>query len=526
MRTRVVVSLLVLSITSVAFLVLRPGMGSTADRSVVDLTGVASSANCSPCHERVAEGTGDDITFSHAMHLLFSCDSCHLGVAHKSGKTARPTMQSCFSCHGLLHGPGGLIAERDCLSCHKEGDVLRPASHVKDWAAKPHADVSKMSGPNDCMMCHTAFVDCDRCHQQEKVDVGPMPRVYLRLLPERETRPSVIVDTAATPTMSSCTFCHDRIDTDRNPDVVFVHEPHIERGFKCDDCHASFPHLPRAQTRPDMLSCYRCHSLKHAAWGDVAPEECKDCHPESFKLEPSDHGIVFKSGGHAEKATAAMSECTMCHESAICVPCHVGGELMPDKTKSPQVLPATHLKREWRPEHGTEYLGQRGACSICHTNESCLTCHQTAMPHPSQWLSRHAVGNGYPKDDCKTCHLDREDCHQCHHAKVAKLELIAENCVDCHEEMKTEPATKIKNIGLAEHAVHFDVVERVGRPYVCDDCHIGFSTAHVLQPASPTQVHDLRLCYDCHGNLDVRKLQIAPWPGSELCRRCHTDLKI
>jgi hypothetical protein len=41
-----------------------------------------------------------------------------------------------------------------------------------------------------------------------------------------------------------------------------------------------------------------------------------------------------------------------------------------------------------------------------------------------------------------------------------------------------------------------------------------------------TGPHDMRVCYDCHGGVDIQGIQIAPWAGSELCRRCHSDLNI
>jgi hypothetical protein len=74
--------------------------------------------------------------------------------------------------------------------------------------------------------------------------------------------------------------------------------------------------------------------------------------------------------------------------------------------------------------------------------------------------------------------------------------------------------------------VHFNVAESKGRPYVCEDCHIGFTATSVFEPALKTQVHDLRVCYDCHGNLDVNNVVIAPYPGKELCYRCHKQLNL
>ena len=40
------------------------------------------------------------------------------------------------------------------------------------------------------------------------------------------------------------------------------------------------------------------------------------------------------------------------------------------------------------------------------------------------------------------------------------------------------------------------------------------------------QGHDLRLCYQCHGQLDYNNKLIAPYTGSTLCLRCHQNLKL
>ena len=174
--------------------------------------------------------------------------------------------------------------------------------------------------------------------------------------------------------------------------------------------------------------------------------------------------------------------------------------------------------------HGGLYLAQEGLCAVCHTPESCNQCHITTMPHPVTWLTDHANMNGSLTNDCGVCHTDREFCQDCHHDSVRSVALIPENCVECHEEMKTEPATAIEVAGLAEHSVHFNVEEKKGEPYYCDDCHIGFGAGgvHVVNPA--TGPHDMRICYECHGALDFQNVLIAEYRGAELCLRCHTDL--
>lgn len=500
-----------------------PGTGQSS--ATADLTAPVTSINCDPCHARIAETDVPGLVFSHGNHLLVDCRACHVRAPHEEGATYRPVMDVCFACHGLEHGPQGILAAGECVDCHTPRHTMRPASHVKDWAGEPHADFAVREGTNRCMMCHDARADCDECHAVEAPGVLGITPVYFRNVPAEEERVSVPLDTRTVPTMGSCVFCHPEIDRTDNGRIVFEHDPHLRRDFKCEACHEVFPHQPDRTIVPDMQSCYRCHSLQHAGWGDVATEDCLACHPANFQLVPVDHTPEFVIGGHKDSANADVKRCTMCHVSSFCVPCHNGQAELANGATSPVVIPEDHRKPEWKPDHGRLFLGQEGSCSVCHTQQYCTTCHVTAMPHPAQWVTTHA-DNGYPQDDCRVCHEDRETCQECHHSQVESNVLARENCVDCHEEMKTEPPTAIKNIGLAEHAVHFDVEERVGRTYVCSDCHIGFTVARVMQPSQQTQVHDLRICYDCHGNLDVNNRIIAPYPGSELCRRCHTDLKI
>lgn len=492
---------------------------------VVDLTAPVESVNCTPCHATLGETDLPNLKFSHGAHLLVKCVACHQTPPHESGTVTRPTMQSCFLCHGVSHGDQGALAAAGCAKCHTPKHTLRPRSHIADWKAKPHAEVGLRNGVNECMMCHEAARDCDACHVREKVDIGKMPGIYQRTIPVEPALPPVKVDTNATPTMSACIHCHATLDDMRDESVIFAHDTHIKRSYDCDTCHKEFPHRSDKTTVPEMLTCYQCHGLTHAAQGEVATEKCEDCHPPKFELEPKDHTVAFKSGTHKKPAVDDTTRCTMCHKSDFCADCHAGGQRLADGRKSPIVLPANHRKPEWKPDHGQLFLSQQGACSTCHTTQSCNRCHVTPMPHPADWLTGH--GEIEIKDkDCNVCHADRSTCQDCHHNNLDSQQLVAKNCVGCHEVMKNPKPTTIKNTGLAEHAVHFKVEERTGEPYVCNDCHIGFSQMKVSRPKSPTQAHDLRLCYDCHGALDIDQTLIAPWPGSELCRRCHTDLQL
>jgi hypothetical protein len=150
------------------------------------------------------------------------------------------------------------------------------------------------------------------------------------------------------------------------------------------------------------------------------------------------------------------------------------------------------------------------------------------MPHPADWLSDHTPDPGIGREDCNVCHTNRDRCQQCHHDQVKRAELVRENCVPCHDIMAQEPATEIGHKGFAEHAVHFDVAEKTsnGRPYRCDDWHVSFGSSSVADKAEAQQGHDLRLCYTCHGALDVENRLIAPYRGADLCRQCHKDINI
>ncbi|TLM78896.1 MAG: hypothetical protein FDZ75_08915 [Actinobacteria bacterium] len=239
-------------------------------------------------------------------------------------------------------------------------------------------------------------------------------------------------------------------------------------------------------------------------------------------------------GAHGKRANSDPAYCAMCHKSVFCVGCHRGEKTSPN-APGHAVIPAAHRRVEWRTTHGKLYLDGKGSCGSCHTDASCKRCHKTVMPHPTGWIENHKPEPGVTAEDCNVCHTNRNTCQKCHHQKVEKSELVAENCTPCHEEMKQKPATSIKNKGFAEHAVHFNVAKKKpdGKPYTCDDCHIGYTTASTQAQQNgmntgglPAAGHDVRLCYGCHGAVDYQNQVIAPYPGAALCVRCHSDLNV
>jgi hypothetical protein len=311
--------------------------------------------------------------------------------------------------------------------------------------------------------------------------------------------------------------------------VIFAHATHLQKAFKCVDCHTTFAHGPDTTARPSMPTCYQCHGLTHAMRGLVATEKCVDCHPSDFVLRPTDHTADFVKKTHKVTANTSPEQCAMCHAADFCTACHQGRPKTRGGPNRPQVIPADHLLQPFAVQHGKDFLAQKGACGSCHDSPSCERCHSTPMPHPADWTASHALATDLNAQDCKVCHPQQQTCQECHHQTLRGAELILKNCVVCHPQMAALPATAVKPSGLAEHAVHFAVAKKLGKPYRCEKCHVGFG----YQPVQPvgvapslSQGHDLRSCYDCHGALDYRNVLIAPYPGSQLCRRCHSDLNL
>ncbi len=518
--------------TFLLWLMPQMGRGQAPVVPVIDTAAQVEASQCVPCHATLGATTRPGLIFNHGNHLVVSCSGCHYQMPHQAGATQQVPMEVCYTCHGVQHGPQGELATSACEKCHTPSFNLRPANHTKDFAAKPHADYAKKNGVNDCMMCHKGPKDCDACHEQQSVPVGKMPATYQSVILAKPKPASVKIYPDRGTTMSQCAYCHPDLDSPgafMKGRLIFAHGAHIERSFQCDTCHSTFTHEPGTIARADMLSCYRCHGLVHASRGLVAGQECKKCHPPGFDLKPADHTTEFVKTTHKKAATKSPESCAMCHPSQFCVDCHTGKNVKTGGPSTP-VIPVDHKKTAWVSGHGKLYLAGAGACGSCHDDPSCKRCHKTVMPHPTDWLTGHAKAGKLDSADCNVCHIDRSTCQECHHATVKRAELIEKNCTgQCHPEMAQQPPTAIKNKGFAEHAVHFNVAKEKGEPYVCDDCHVGFSTVFTAaaHTASLQQVgHDVRLCYTCHGALDYRNIQIAKYPGAQLCLRCHTNLNI
>lgn len=506
-----------------------PLAGDAKSPQPVDTSAPTTKAQCASCHLDIGTVDVPGLTFDHGSHILHSCDSCHDRFPHReNGYSDRVPMETCFACHGVKHGNTGELAASECEACHTKSFTLRPATHVKDWKAKPHATASKTDA-NRCMMCHEASEDCNPCHAKEEVKLAPLPDVYQPVVHPRSPGPAITIFPGGSPSMSQCVYCHPDIDNIAPGRIIFAHAEHIRRNYDCAVCHPRFAHAPTGPIAPDMISCYRCHGLYHNGNGIVAEgDKCEKCHPPGFQLVPDNHTRKFIDSQHKVRATVEQAYCAMCHQPEFCIDCHNGKSESSNAPDEP-VVPKSHRGNRWLKQHGPLYLERKGACGTCHDDKSCRRCHKTTMPHPPGWAENHRPEVGVTPQDCNICHQDDSNrCQSCHHKQVLQGELVRPACVPCHPEMNKVPATDIRNKAFAEHAVHFDVATKPGvyrkpKPYRCYECHVDF-TSSVAMSNDPTQGHDLRLCYSCHGAVDEQNVMIAPYKGASLCLRCHRAL--
>jgi Cytochrome c7 and related cytochrome c len=524
----VALAAVVLVLVSAAATMAADDSPTTLSTKVID-TGapVTDSSQCTPCHLDIGTVKKPGLIFGHGNHLLISCDGCHSRMPHADGRTDSVPMEVCFACHGVRHGPQGPLATADCRKCHTPSFDLVPADHkpLGSFSEKAHADSARRAGVNRCMMCHTASKDCNDCHAEKHVNIAPLTDAYVSVIGQRPKPPSVKIYPSGPTNMAQCQYCHPDLDDIVPGRLIFAHAAHLQRDYSCETCHPKFGHSASGPVKPDMQSCYRCHGLQHQSQGLVATADCNKCHPPGFKLEPDNHTARFVSGGHEDRAAADPSYCAMCHKTQFCVDCHRGTSTSPNAPKQP-VVPSSHRKGNWQALHGKSFMAKKGDCGACHDDASCRRCHKTTMPHPPNWIENHKPEPGVGSDDCNICHTDRQTCQNCHHEKVATAELVASACVRCHPEAAQRPPTSIQNKGIAEHAVHFDVAKKKGRPYRCFDCHVSFGTSAEARKLELQQGHDLRLCYQCHGAVDPLNSTIAPYRGAELCLRCHKNLGI
>lgn len=363
----------------------------------IDITGEVFSDKCTPCHANYTETDNPKYVFTHGNHITYQCSTCHPVFPHSPAGTDVPDMKQCFNCHGLSHGPQGVIATGTCTDCH--GDRLpdmRPASHVPTWAKEPHVKPATERLTSECSMCHDRSF-CDECHAEERVfwdDKTPM-----------------VYDAG-----SGCLACHgsaNLIKTSalgiRSFQVVGL-EASAHRELSCPDCHTDFAYGEiDAPTEVWYINAgLSCGTADCHGTDDPATEENED---QQTAYLQSVHGTKVAEGD------MASATCGSCHGSHNIRRLDTASARRALKLSGEDMCMSCHEDR-WAnyddPYHGAAY--KRGAedapaCWECHTAHGVLPSDDPASPTNEAKLAATCSGG-----------VSGEGCHQHKNASESFIE--------------------------------------------------------------------------------------------------------
>jgi hypothetical protein len=340
----------------------------------IETEGTVFAEKCLPCHARIAESKSSEIIFTHGLHILIACSSCHSEFPHRPEGTDTPKMPECWNCHGLSHGPQGELATGKCPDCHRTPeDRLRPTWHTYDWAEAPHVEPGEEQLQTLCMMCHDGE-SCDECHEEENVVWMPDEAYVfdardgcmachgnenLIKISEGEAKSFEVTgveDSAHTDL--TCQDCHPDFKYEEGLDATNLWT--VNAGLACMDCHAeedtreavgdtgdvsivddyrgSIHGEELAQANYDSATCSSCHGghyierldteANKAAFHQDAYRVCARCHLEQWEsYDDYYHGAAYKVG--APDAPA----CWDCHGDHHILPSADAESLMSDENK-------------------------------------------------------------------------------------------------------------------------------------------------------------------------------------------------
>lgn len=252
------------------------------------------------CHGNIANTTNysSSIIFTHGNHIMMQCSDCHTKFPHRQSGTVRPTMKTCFACHGVRHGPRGILATDVCEKCHKtpRWQMSCPYSTTTtDWAGVGHVKLGETTVNSDCMMCHKP-ADCTSCHDRTNVVWSP--------------KNGWDFDPGESTPKSGCLACHDNSTllktvggSTESYQVTGVQDS-VHRDLTCQQCHPDY----RYNDKPAYTKL----------WNVNAGIQCGVCH-QTLTTE-KDRVVVdqYNNSVHAQQILQGN------YDAATCGSCHGG----------------------------------------------------------------------------------------------------------------------------------------------------------------------------------------------------------
>lgn len=202
---------------------------------------------------------------------------------------------------------------------------------------------------------------------------------------------------------TNCRGCHGRIYAAVvTAKGIRVRHVDFVDTVACRACHPEVGH--RTRNRSVMELCGQCHGE------DMLARACATCHTGAVvatvartSFAAYRHDALWRTT-HGLKAS---SNCYACHDVSDCRACH---EHYPHGAG-------------WPAAHGRAARGDEMACRRCHLVTACNDCHGIEMPHPEDWRAAHGskARLGW-RTRCSVCHT-RESCLSCHDDKELKRTL-------------------------------------------------------------------------------------------------------
>ncbi len=284
---------------------------------------------------------------------------------------------------------------------------------------------------------------------------------------------------------------------DRYGPVVFSHKVHAqmsEMSGGCDACHhynTAGPvlackkcHEPRATREnlaiPDLeaayhrqcvqchrqwnqnTGCYSCHLPKESGNSEIEElikryheiEHPEVNHPKKLVYETkADTGrlVTFYHDQHVQMFNVP---CKSCHTEESCIECH-------DLRKEVTYQADQHKKMH------KSFEDHHKPCSTCHDNNDCNKCHRETElpPFDHDKSTNFKLGKYHTMLNCNKCHADN---------KFSKLNT---GCTSCHKNFK---------LGVFNHSKTGLTLTGEHKDFDCENCHTNLN--------KPMQIK----CDDCH----------------------------
>lgn len=360
---------------------------------------------------------------------------------------------------------------------------------------------------------------------------------------------------------------------------LFPHDKHARLFPLCESCHEGVAVNNRAEFYPEPQLCVRCHddtAQKRVSWTGPSTyasnldfshaEHAREEAREGTRSECSDCHTPAGAERMALRRRVEADRCFSCHAhratnhfvDARCQQCHVPLAQTRFSLQRIEALPEppSHESAGFLEEvHGRLAASEPERCVVCHTRESCATCHVDAqsrrevqaMPRaqpqlqlprrearyfepPSHqdpdWLQEHGEPAEADISECAACHT-RESCLTCHTQRVPRpiSRLV-------RRKDTSAPGVATSRVAPASHNAPF--FEREHRsiaatsPATCTSCHAKTEceSCHSATPADSTAVsakgarpRDSRA--DFHPANFIERHASSSWGRNLDCQNCH-----